>query len=90
MGSPYPTLSTASAVSERSRMYRETQQLPVMPPLTQVEAIKIESLALRDTFVEMQMRYNQTETVRIGVRSARPLSAGINVLLGVRKLFRRG
>ena len=65
-------------MSERSRMYRETQQLPVMPPLTQVEAIKIESLALRDTFVEMQMKYNQTETVRIGVPSRRPLSTGKN------------
>ena len=40
-----PRLSAASAVSERSRMYRETQQLPVMPPLAQVEGIKIESLA---------------------------------------------
>ena len=38
-----PRLSAASVVSERSRMYREAQQLPVMPPLTQVEAIKIES-----------------------------------------------
>ena len=49
-----------------------------MPPLTQVEAIKIESLASRDTFVEMQMRYNRTESVRIVLRSARPLSAGKN------------
>ena len=92
-GSPYPTLSTASTVSERSRMYRETQQLPVLSPLTQVEAIKIESLALRDTFVEMQMRYNRTESVRMneqmGVPSPRPLSTGKNVQLGVRKLFGR-
>ena len=46
-------------------MYRETQQLPVMPPLAQVEAIKYESLASRDSFVEMQMKYTQTETDRI-------------------------
>ena len=59
-------------------MYRKTQQLPVMPPLTQVEAIKIESLASRDSFVEMQMKYTQTQTVRIVVRSARPLSTGKN------------
>ena len=76
-------------MSERSRMYREAQQLPVMPPLTQVEAIKIENLALRDTFVEMQMRYNLTETVGIVVRSPRPLSTGKNDKFQVRKLFRR-
>ena len=87
MGSPYPTLSTTSTVSELSRMYRETQQKPVMPPLTQVKAIKIESLALRDTFVEMQMKYTQTETVRMneqmGVPSARPHSTGPNGKVGV-------
>ena len=77
-------------MSERSRMYREIQQLPVMPPLTQVEAIKIESFTLRDSFVEMQMKYTQTETVRIVVLSARPHSTSKNGNLGVRKLFRRG
>ena len=61
----------------------------MMPPLTQVEAIKIESLASRHSFVEMQMRHNQIETDRIGVPSATPLSTGKNVQLGVRKLFGR-